>query len=281
MSKGGRSGTNTRILIEPSYTIERRTIARGGGRLPRQPDYLVLWVRGSSQGAPPAGSCFFGNPGEEVETGASGRRCEVLSVRISAAMMIEKATGLRLMRTGSRLLFSADRATGDERLAGLLAQIDYELDGRPAGWREMIGSLVAQLSVHLLRHHVNVRRSDEIELSRAGIVDRRLRRAIEFMHDNCARDLPLTEIAGQAFLSAFHFARLFKKITGSTPHAYLAMLRIERARRMLAETDLPITEVGALVGYPGQSHFTKVFRETTGMTPLAFRRASARAPDTD
>ncbi|HMV50902.1 MAG TPA: AraC family transcriptional regulator, partial [Blastocatellia bacterium] len=105
-------------------------------------------------------------------------------------------------------------------------------------------------------------------------VDRRLRRAIEFMHDNCGRELSLAEIAAAAYLSEFHFARLFKKITGATPHGFLASLRIERARRLLAESDLPITEVGAAVGYAGQSHFTKVFREATGMTPQAFRRAA-------
>jgi AraC family transcriptional regulator len=105
------------------------------------------------------------------------------------------------------------------------------------------------------------------------MVDRRLRRAIEFMHDNCARELSLAEIADAAYLSEFHFARLFKKITGTTPHAYLAALRIERARKLLAETDLPITEVGAQVGYNSQSHFTKIFREATGITPHAFRTA--------
>ena len=94
------------------------------------------------------------------------------------------------------------------------------------------------------------------------------------MHDNCGRELALAEIAAAAYLSEFHFARLFKKIIGSSPHAYLAGLRIERARHLLAETDLPITEVGAQVGYASQSHFTKIFREATGLTPYAFRRAA-------
>jgi AraC family transcriptional regulator len=73
--------------------------------------------------------------------------------------------------------------------------------------------------------------------------------------------------------SEFHFARLFKKITGVTPHSYLASLRIERARRMLAESDPPIAEVG----YASQSHFTKIFREATGMTPREFRLSALSA----
>ena len=93
------------------------------------------------------------------------------------------------------------------------------------------------------------------------------------MYLECARELSLAEIAAAAYVSEFHFARLFKKITGTTPHAYLAGLRIERARKLLAETDLAITEVGARVGYNSQSHFTKIFRAATGLTPHAFRAA--------
>ena len=90
------------------------------------------------------------------------------------------------------------------------------------------------------------------------------------------RELSLADIAGAAYLSEFHFARLFKKITGATPHAYLAALRNERARRLLAETDLSIGEIGARVGYTSQSHFTKVFRAASGLTPKAFRAAATK-----
>jgi AraC family transcriptional regulator len=167
--------------------------------------------------------------------------------------------------------------TEDGRLGAVLDSIARELDAGEAGWRDVIRSLIHQLAVYLLREHINVQRSDEIELSRVGMVDRRLRRAIEFMHDHCGRELKLAEIAAAAYLSEFHFARLFKKITGVTPHQYLAGLRVERARRLLAETDRTIVEIAAEVGYGTQSHFTKVFREATGLTPLAFRHSLRRA----
>lgn len=185
-------------------------------------------------------------------------------------MLIETATRLKLYRTGSTLLFSHS-PINDLKLQTMLTAIHHEMLEGAAGWREVIQSLVQQLVVHLLRSHVKLKRSEELELSRVGIVDRRLRRAIEFMHDNCARELSLAETADAAYLSEFHFARLFKKITSTTPHTYLAALRIERARKLLAETDLAITEVGARVGYNSQSHFTKIFRAATGLTPHAFR----------
>ncbi len=76
-----------------------------------------------------------------------------------------------------------------------------------------------------------------------------------------------------AYLSPFHFARLFKKLTGASPHAYLATLRVARAQTLLAETDLNVTEISARVGYGSPSHFTKAFRQATGLTPRAFRNA--------
>jgi transcriptional regulator GlxA family with amidase domain len=93
------------------------------------------------------------------------------------------------------------------------------------------------------------------------------------MHARLGENLPLEEIASAAHLSPFHFARLFKKLTGATPHAYLATLRVARAQSLLADTDLSITETSARVGYDSPSHFAKAFRQATGLSPRAFRKA--------
>ncbi|MFN0085303.1 MAG: helix-turn-helix domain-containing protein [Blastocatellia bacterium] len=255
----------SRILIEPGYAIERRAWERHSREAQPQPDFLVVYL---------AGAVMLINPHRPVPMTGRG---EAIFVRLAPELLIEAATRLRLYQTGSQLLFRAESSwLEDERLQATLDAIAHEFAAEDAGWREVIRSSIHQLAVHLLRRHINVRRSDEVELSRVGIVDRRLRRAIEFMHDNCGRDLPLAEIAAAAWLSEFHFARLFKSITGATPHAYLAALRIEKARRLLAETDLPIHQIGADVGYASQSHFTRVFREATGMPPRAFRLAALR-----
>lgn len=255
--------TAPRIIIESDFALELRAPNRRGIEVMGQAAYLIL----HSQPA----NCFLLNPNESLRLPKNNS--EWLLLRLSPPLLIEAATRLKLYRTDSNLLFSRAQ-TNDPKLQSLLTAMHHEMLEGAAGWREVIQSLVQQLVVQLLRSHVNLKRSEELELSRIGIVDRRLRRALEFMHDNCARDLSLSEIAAAAYLSEFHFARLFKKITGATPHAYLAALRIERARQLLVETDLAITEVGARVGYNSQSHFTKIFREATGLTPLAFRAAA-------
>lgn len=262
------------VVIEAGYALECRGWQRRSVAIPAQPDYRVAYWLAVDSSVAAHRLCLL-NPNTSAQLATLGG--ELLVVRLSPQLMIETATQLKLYRTASQLLFrQSGEMFNDTRLAATLESIAGELANHAPGWREVIAASIQQLSVYLLRQHINVKRSDEIELSRVGVVDRRLRRALEFMHDNCGRELSLAEIADAAYLSEFHFARLFKKITGTTPHAYLASLRLERARRLLAETDLSISEIGARVGYTSQSHFTKVFRAATGLTPKAFREAATK-----
>ena len=182
----------------------------------------------------------------------------------------------RLTRSDTVVSFPAHAVERDERLARLARDLAEELLEEAAGQELVVGALVEHALVHLLRRYANLRRSERLELSRAGLVDRRIRLAVELMHAHMDRDLPLEEIASAAHLSPFHFARLFKKLTGATPHAYLASLRAARAQALLAETDLSVTEVGARVGYMSSSHFAKAFRQATGLSPRAYRNALVR-----
>lgn len=200
---------------------------------------------------------------------------EFLSVSINPILVDEMVTEIGLTRTFAEIVFLSS-LVNDETIAATARLIVSEIAQEKMGHTQMLDSVVRQLVIHLLRLHLTVRKSAKIELSRAGLVDRRLRRAIEFMHDNYSRELALEEIAAAAYLSEFHFARLFKQITGLTPHVYLANLRMERARKLLAETQIPIIEIAAMVGYQSHSHFTKIFKSVTGLPPSAYRSAGSK-----
>jgi AraC family transcriptional regulator len=200
---------------------------------------------------------------------------EFTSVSITPRLVDELARESGLIGFGNQISFR--RATTDDpELMAAIGRITEEAISRRLGHGAMLDALVRQLVIILFRSHLMVRRSALIELSRAGPVDRRLRRAMEFMHDNYWRELSLEEIASAAYLSEYHFARLFKQITGITPHFYLANLRLERARELLSNSEIPIGQVAAMVGYQSQSHFTKIFKSVTGLTPKAYRDCSAR-----
>ena len=86
-----------------------------------------------------------------------------------------------------------------------------------------------------------------------------------------SQDLKLAELAHVAGMSNFHFAREFKRTTGTTPHQYLIKVRVERAKALLANNELPLTEVSLSSGFSHQSHFTRLFRKVTGTTPHSYR----------
>lgn len=254
-----------RIVIEKLYSIENRAFSKNElpFELPPQPYFKLIFHNNE---------IFFSNPHTIWSTDSQGK---VLIIRLAPESLIETAIKLRMHKSGVQLLFNTKSLsqTDDSILWNIVESINVELKEQNYGRREMISSLIDQLTLYLLRKHVNTAKSDDMELSRVGIVDRRLRRSIEYMHDNCHRELKLDEIADAAYLSEFHFARLFKKVTGISPHQYLANLRIDRAKKLLAETDLSITEIGIRVGYAGHSHFTKIFRQAIGMAPSEFRKS--------
>jgi AraC-like DNA-binding protein len=203
---------------------------------------------------------------------ARGQQVELLFLTFSASLVIQNATAMQLIPPKSIVTFRSDHMHGDRKLDGQLEEFASELATEKPGREIVMRALVEQLLVHILRNYSTPRLSEELELSRVGLVDRRIRRSVELMHTQLDQDLTLKALAAASYLSPFHFARLFKKLTGLSPHNYLASIRATRAQLLLAETDLSVTEIGARVGYLSGSHFTKAFRIATGATPREFRK---------
>jgi AraC family transcriptional regulator len=99
------------------------------------------------------------------------------------------------------------------------------------------------------------------------------RRCFDFMHGRLSEDISLEDLAAEAQLSPFHFARMFKHSVGVPPRVYLTRLRMEKACELLEKTDLPVTEIAFEVGYASNQAFARVFLKERNMTPTAFRRA--------
>jgi AraC family transcriptional regulator len=202
---------------------------------------------------------------------AKGQQIELLFLTFSASLVIQHAAAMRLIPPKSIVTFSRNPIQ-DQKLERMLAEFVSELSTEKPGKEIVLRALVEQALVHILRNYATPKLSEELELSRVGLVDRRIRRSVELMHTQIDQDLTLKALAAASYLSPFHFARLFKKLTGSSPHNYLAGIRATRAQLLLAETDLSVAEIGARVGYLSGSHFTKAFRTATGATPREFRQ---------
>lgn len=274
-----RRAQSDRVFLRPQYTIFYRSTRRLRWQIEARAEYTILFLldgtaeydlSGSRGELVPDGALLL-DPGRAAK--AVGGPVRYVTLSLAPSYVLDCAVRARLVSATATVTFRASVVGSDRHLSRLARDLADELTLEAPGQEVVMAALVEQLIVHLLRRHTNARRSDELELSRVGLVDRRIRRAVELMHAHMDRDLPLEEIASAAYLSPFHFARLFKKLTGTSPHAYLATLRVERAQRLLAETDLSIAEVSARVGYGSSSHFTKAFRQAKGLTPTAFRAA--------
>ena len=151
----------------------------------------------------------------------------------------------------------------------LALQADIE-DGSPAGrlYGESIG--VALAHYLLQRYAVWPDRTSEY---RGGMPPVRLNRVLEYLHENHSRNLRLWELAQVAEMGSHYFSELFKQSTGLSPYQYVLRLRVQRARELLRQPDVRVSEVAAATGFADQSHFTKVFRRIVGTTPAQFRAA--------
>lgn len=144
-----------------------------------------------------------------------------------------------------------------------------ELETQGLSGRLYTESLANVLAVHLLRHYTAM--GSSTRGFTGGLSGRRLRLVMDFISGNYESDLSLAELARVAGMSTFHFAREFKRATGTTPHQYLIKFRIERAKSLLTESVIPLVEVSSRSGFSHQSHFTRLFRRLTGTTPQTYR----------
>jgi AraC-like DNA-binding protein/GGDEF domain-containing protein len=95
-----------------------------------------------------------------------------------------------------------------------------------------------------------------------------------YIRDHYAEDLSLTKVAQAVFVSPFYISHLFHRELDTTFLRYLTAIRIARARQMLLDTDLQVSEIGALVGYGTAKNFRCAFKRVVGSTPTAFRAQS-------
>lgn len=106
----------------------------------------------------------------------------------------------------------------------------------------------------------------------AALDDRRLKKAISYIQAHLAEDITLDQLASEAVMSRYHFARSFKAATGKSPIQYVIDERVGWARLLLKTTSATVAEVAFRVGYDDLSRFGQHFRKRVGITPAQFRR---------
>lgn len=205
------------------------------------------------------------------ETGARvlKGRPEVLLVHLSTNLVRQTAIELDL-DAGQEVLVPR-LAVADpvvDRLGRLI--LDAARDST-AGASLMLDALTRSLTIHLLRNHSVASAQHAIAPSPVSVT--RVQRVLDYMAAHLEERLPLPMLAELSGLSRRQFTRSFKEATGKSPHGYLRDLRIERARDLLENTDLPVIEVGLRCGFDQPNHFATMFRHIVGLSPRQWRIA--------
>jgi AraC family transcriptional regulator len=188
-----------------------------------------------------------------------------LSIAISDVALTAASDG-----TGGEVeLRRADNLV-DARLRALVEAVNAErIAGFPSG-RLFLDSVEQALAVALVNGYAVRHRS--VQTHRGGLGCARVRRIKEFVDAKMEDEVTLCEMAQSVELSTAHFARMFRKSTGETPHQFVMRHRIERAKEMLRTSNARVLDVAVACGFKTQGHFARVFRRMCGVGPTEYRQ---------
>ena len=136
-----------------------------------------------------------------------------------------------------------------------------------------IDTVAQMMAVHLARTHSTRSRPARV-LPAKPLAGWKMRRVIEFIEDNLEGDLSLQAMGAEVDISPLYLARAFKAAVGQSPHQYVLGRRIERAKELLRNTDLPVVDVALASGFSSQSHLSHWFIRQLGVSPAVYRRQS-------
>lgn len=175
----------------------------------------------------------------------------------------------QIVRSGEVDLLA--RVGFDDPIASRVMQmLSREVNVSDPSSRLFVEQATDLLCTQLLRGHSSAA-TLPANAPRRGLAGWQVRKVTNYMRDRLGMPIGLDDLAGIVGLSRFHFCTAFRQATGSTPHNWLVQLRVERARQLLSDPKLPITDIALAVGYETPSSFAASFRKVTGATPTAYR----------
>jgi AraC-like DNA-binding protein len=159
-------------------------------------------------------------------------------------------------------------------------RVAQELDRKVRQRTKELGTANAELGralkqIDTLRDDLqreNLQLREQAAGARGGLAPWQLRRGEALMSENLSVQVPLGQVAEECGLSVRHLARAFRQSTGVPPHRWLLDRRVKRAKELLPNTKLSLSDVALACGFGDQSHFTRTFTATVRLSPGVWRR---------
>lgn len=159
----------------------------------------------------------------------------------------------------------------DPKITALYRQFLLGCDWQQKANQLTLSTASTLLMTHLLQHYSSVQW--KLPVVTGGLSPFVLRNVLAFIEENLSQPLTLAELAEQAALSEYHFARMFRQSMGLAPHQYVMQRRMEKAKALVQHTTTPLTDIALACGFNSASHFSNRFRSMMGITPSQLRAA--------
>lgn len=159
-------------------------------------------------------------------------------------------------------------AQTDTLIQSIALNIKAELD-RLKSDRVYVESLFQALLLHLLKNHCH--KEYYPQQAQNGLPPYKLRQAINYINHNLAENIKTCDLAQMLGLSQYYFCRLFRESLGIPPYRYVIQRRISKAKVLIRENQLPLSDISIECGFSSQSQMTHHFRKLVGVTPKVYR----------
>lgn len=161
-------------------------------------------------------------------------------------------------------------------LQTLIKNIYYEIANKKDYYRLSAITLLQEVLIKLLYYYNNGNshlNSDLAYNKKLADIDK-LKATFVLIMNNYNHNITLEDASGSAHMSPHYFCRFFKKVTGTTFKEYLLRIRIDKAKELLIQYNMSVTEIAYQVGFENLSYFFRVFKRFTRLNPMEFRKLS-------
>lgn len=162
----------------------------------------------------------------------------------------------------------------DPFLYQLMSELHAEVENSSPFGTVFAESVGQTMAVHLLRKYSTA--SIRSQTPKGTLTPSQIHDVQEYIQEHLDQRISLAQLADCIHVSIPHFERMFRATLRRPPYRYILECRIERAKRLLRETHLPLYEVACQCGFANQSHFTKHFTRFGGTSPARYRAETRR-----
>jgi AraC-like DNA-binding protein len=186
------------------------------------------------------------------------------------------------LQTG-QVLRQKPTATSFDRAVAKANELGVDINSPPAKKAYFATPVVSQkkldsvtMLLSIFAEHLSMK-SNQIAVQTANAEPPMISKAKQFIAEHHAEDLSLGQVAAAVHTSIFYFCKMFRKITGTTFTEFVSRTRVEKAKNLLLNPNLRISEIAYEVGFQSLTHFNRVFKNVVGESPSGYRSRFPKA----